>query len=442
MEKYWKIPLPTGWGGFLTLLVIILAASPGKVSAQALDTPPDLEGKLLTLQVALDLAREYNPSLKVYSAAENEALARADQAGRGLNPELGLEVEDFLGSGPYNGFSSAQYTLFLAQTFQLGGKPAKQREAAGWNAELVRLQARLQAIDLQAEVTRVFIEILAAQQEIALTGELVGLAEQDLEFIRRRVKNGSLSPVEISRAEVALFSANMALDSARQTLAIKRIQLATMWNTTEPTFGEISGSLDMLAPPRDWEDLAAQLDQSPRLELFSLEASRRQAELALARVQGKIDLTASAGIRHYGDSGDNAAVATISIPLPVHNRNQDAIRAGQYGLDQVDALRQASVVTLRENLASQHEQLSRTFVQATSIRQEILPASEKALTSANDAYRKGLFTLTDVISVRRAWFELNSRYFQALAGYQSATVEIDRILGGLSSLSPTTPENN
>ena len=442
MEKIWKGPILNGGRGFLTLLVIILTASPGNVSAQALDTPPDLEGKPLTIQAALDLAHDYNPSLKIYSAAENEALARADQAGRGLNPELGLEVEDFLGSGQYNGFSSAQYTLFLAQTFQLGGKPAKQREAAGWNAEMVRLEARLQAIDLQAEVTRIFIEILASQQEISLTEELVGLAEQDLEFIRRRVKNGSLSPVEISRAEVALFSANMTLDSARQTLAVKRIQLATMWNTTEPTFGEISGSLDMLAPPRDWEDLAAQLDQSPRLELFSLEASRRQAELALARVQGKIDLTASAGIRHYGDSGDNAAVATISIPLPVHNRNQDAIRAGQYGLDQVDALRQASVVTLRENLASQHEQLSRTFVQATSIRQEILPASEKALTSANDAYRKGLFTLTDVISVRRAWFELNSRYFQALAGYQSATVEIDRILGGLSSLSPTTPENN
>jgi len=442
MEKIWKGPILNGGRGFLTLLVIILTASPGNVSAQALDTPPDLEGKPLTIQAALDLAHDYNPSLKIYSAAENEALARADQAGRGLNPELGLEVEDFLGSGQYNGFSSAQYTLFLAQTFQLGGKPAKQREAAGWNAEMVRLEARLQAIDLQAEVTRIFIEILASQQEISLTEELVGLAEQDLEFIRRRVKNGSLSPVEISRAEVALFSANMTLDSARQTLAVKRIQLATMWNTTEPTFGEISGSLDSLAPLRDWEDLAAQLDQSPRLELFALEAGRRRAELALAQVQGKIDLTASAGIRHYSGSGDNAAVATISIPLPVRNRNQDAIRAGQYGLDQVDALRQARVVALRENLASQHEQLSRTFVQATSIHREILPASEKALTSANDAYRKGLFSLTDVISVRRAWFELNSRYYQALAGYQSATVEIDRILGGLSFLSPATLEND
>lgn len=430
MENFWTGSISKGLAGFLTLLVIILVASPESGLAQELNTLPDLAGKPLTLQVALDLALEFNPSLKGYAAAEKEAHARADQAGRGLNPELGLEVEDFLGSGQYNGFSSAQYTLFLAQTFQLGGKPAKQREAAGWNAEMVRLEATLQAIDLQAAVTRVFIEILAARQEIALTGELVGLAEQDLEFIRRRVKNGSLSPVEINRAQVALFSATMALDSARQTLAIKRIQLATMWNTTAPTFGEVSGSLDSLAPLRAWEDLATQLDQSPRLELFTLEAGRRRAELALAQVQGKIDLTASAGIRHYGDSGDNAAVATISIPLPVRNRNQDAIRAGQYGLEQVDAMRQASVVALRENLASQHEQMSRAYVQATSIRQEILPASEKALTSANDAYRKGLFTLTDVISVRRAWFELNSRYYQALAGYQSAVVEIDRILGG------------
>ena len=441
MKKYWKSQVPAGWGRFMILLVIILAVFPENALAQVSQTPPDLDGIQLTLQKALDLALEFNPSLKGYTAAENEALAWADQAGRGLNPELGLEVEDFLGSGPYNGFSSAQYTLFLAQTFQLGGKPAKKREAASWNAEIIRLEARLRAIDLRAAVTQVFIEILAARQEIALTEELVGLAEQDLEYIRRRVANGSLSPVEVNRAEVSLFSATMALNSAQQTLGTKRIQLATMWNTTEPTFGEISGSLDLVAPLRNWEDLAVQLDQSPRLDLFALEAEKRQAELALARVQGKIDLTASAGIRHYRDSGDNAAVASISIPLPVRNRNKDAIRAGQFGLEQVGALRQAQVVTLRADLANQHEQLSRTFLQATSIRQEILPASEKALTSANEAYRKGLFTQTDVISVRRAWFELNSLYYQALAGYQSAIVEIDRILGTHLSLSLTTLEN-
>jgi cobalt-zinc-cadmium efflux system outer membrane protein len=248
--------------------------------------------------------------------------------------------------------------------------------------------------------------------------------------------------VEINRAQVALFSARMDLDAARQTLTVKKIQLSALWNTTEPTFGQVVGSLEDVPPVPEWAELTGQLDRSPRLKQFELETGRRRAELALARAQGKIDLTASAGIRHYGDSGAHAAVATISIPLPVRNRNQDGIRAGQYGLDQVDARRQARVVALREDLAGQHEQMSRAYVQVVSIREDILPESEKALTRANEAYRKGLFTLTDVISVRRTWFELNSRYYQALASYQSAAVEIARILGGPDSLSPDTPEND
>ena len=73
--------------------------------------------------------------------------------------------------------------------------------------------------------------------------------------------------------------------------------------------------------------------------------------------------------------------------------------------------------------------MTTAYIQVVTIRDEILPASEQALTQTNTAYRKGLFTLTDVISVRRTWFELSSRYYTALASYQSAAVEIARILG-------------
>ncbi len=416
-------------GVFLALLAFMICSSALEVLAREPGTPPDLEGRELILEVAIDLALQYNPGLKGYTAAENEALARSEQAGRGFNPELGLEVENFIGSGDYSGFSSAEYTLFLAQTFQLGGKLSKQRDAAGWNAEMVRLEARLQALDLQAQVTRVFVEILTGQQEVSLARELVRLAEQDLEFVERRVKKGATSPVEISRAQVALYSARMVLDSTRQALKIKKVQLSTLWNTTTPTFGSASGSLESVQPVPQWEELIHRLDQSPRLERMELEAGSRRAELAVLQAQGKIDLTASAGIRHFSYSGDNAAVAAISIPLPVVNRNKDGIRAGQYGLDQVDAQRQFQLVTLREELAGQHEQMSTAYIQAISIRDEILPTSEQALTQTNVAYRKGLFTLTDVISVRRTWFELSNRYFTALASYQSAAVEIARILG-------------
>jgi hypothetical protein len=55
-------------------------------------------------------------------AQADAAEARARQAGASPNPELSLDVENFAGTGVFQGFRSTETTLAVSQRIELGGK--------------------------------------------------------------------------------------------------------------------------------------------------------------------------------------------------------------------------------------------------------------------------------------------------------------------------------
>ena len=410
------------------LLLVILAWGTTTMGSDSVPSV-DLQGQEITLPKAIELAFSHNPELLGFTATGYQIQAEAQQAARGLNPDLDFEVENFAGSGEHSGFSAAEYTLALSQTFEMGGKRENEVAVVRWQLKEVEQAANLAGRMVESQVTQAFIEALRAGEEMKLAQELARLAEEDLELVRKKIAKGAVSRVEETRALVEVQVARLEIEKAGQMQSAARIRLSSFWNSTSPTFGDLSGNLESISALPAWDDLVEKLEQSPELNKWALEGGRRQAILKLAQSQASVDLTATAGVRHYGDSGDFAAVAAISIPLPTKNKNQDGQRAAQYGLDRLDNERQAQVLELLGLLLDEYQILSTTHLQITSIRDEILPSTEQGLVQSEEAYRKGLFNMTDVLEVRRTWFGWRQEYFSALAEYQLATAEIQRILG-------------
>lgn len=413
------------------LLVVALACNTpvlGNPSEQQ-KAAPDLSGQVLTMETALDLTQRYNPSRTDYALAESEARARADQAGRGPNPELDFEAENFAGSGDFSGFSGAEFTLALAQTFELGGKRSLARETADRQTELVRWEADWNALQLRKETIQAFTAVQAAQVKVQLAEEMAAVAEQDLEFIQRRLAKGAASVVDRNRAQVGVAASRLQVTTNRQILDAARVRLANLWNQPAATFASVQGDLEEISPLPNWEDLTRELANSPRWLRWDLEKALRRAEVANSAALGKIDLRATAGIRHYRDNGENAAVASLSIPLPVRNRNQGGQRAAQFHLERSASQRLTEQAAQRSDLSRQFEKLSTAREKITILREQILPLAEQSATSMNQAYHKGLYKLTDLLAVRRTWYQAQITYIDELASYWEASTEIELILG-------------
>jgi len=100
----------------------------------------------------------------------------------------------------------------LSQLNELAGKRQKrtcvaalERDLVAWNYEAARLE-------VLAQVTQGFVEVLSAQQRLRLHLELVHLAEQVLRTAAERVRAGKVSPVEETKAQVALSTSRIALE--------------------------------------------------------------------------------------------------------------------------------------------------------------------------------------------------------------------------------------
>ncbi|MEQ8737202.1 MAG: TolC family protein, partial [Hoeflea sp.] len=64
--------------------------------------------------------------MRIATEAIGERAAEARQASFLPNPELGLEVENVFGSGPYSGVDEADITLGVSQLIETGGKRESQ----------------------------------------------------------------------------------------------------------------------------------------------------------------------------------------------------------------------------------------------------------------------------------------------------------------------------
>ncbi|MBU2082787.1 MAG: TolC family protein, partial [Alphaproteobacteria bacterium] len=158
-------------------------------------------GEPLSLDAVLAEVRNASPEVRKAALETRAREADADQAGRWLNPSIGLELENFSGSGPLAGFDQTETTFSIAQTFQLGGKRSKRQRAARASAALATAECNAILRETELEAVTLFYELDAAVQLVRLADQSAELADTLSETVGKRVDAGAAAPPELSRAK-------------------------------------------------------------------------------------------------------------------------------------------------------------------------------------------------------------------------------------------------
>ena len=98
-------------------------------------------------------------------------------------------------------------------------------------------------------------------------------------------------------------------------------------------------------------------------------------------------------------------------------------------LAQAREAQRAARVDAHTALAVNYETLAAAHQEVTTLDRSILPDAREALDTAQDAYSRGRFRLTDVLDTQRTLFELRGRRVAALATYHQALIELERLIG-------------
>jgi cobalt-zinc-cadmium efflux system outer membrane protein len=353
--------------------------------------------------------------------------ARVLQAGLGPNPELTLTAENFAGSGEAKGTKLLETTLSLGQTIELGGKRGSRITVANIDRELSGIDRQARQLDVLAEVTRKFIDAVAAQQVLELSQHTRQLAQQTLSVIEKRVQAARTPLAEQSRATIALTRARIAEQQAALSLDNARHELAAMWGGDAPAFSRVNADLFLMPSLQSYEQLQSQLQASPDLLRFATEARLREAEWKLAQSQARSDLNVSAGVRHLQASGDYALVAQIAMPLPFANRNQGTIQEAQVKRDQLRVQSRAALIHAQTTLYRLYQQIHFSQEAVAQLRKEAIPQAEAAVAQTRDGYERGRFSYLELATAQQDLFELQRAAIDVAADYHRLFTELERL---------------
>jgi len=396
-------------------------AEPAEVAA-----PTDV----ITLREALALALMHNPQLRAFSWDVRIAEARQLQARLWPNPELEIEVGEAGGSGARSDFDAAETTIALSQLIEMGDKSGKrakvaflEKQLAGWDYEAKRL-------DVFTEVTKVFIAVLASQQRLKLTEELLQLSRESVDTVARRVDAGKDSPLEKTKANVAHSSVKMQYRQAGQGLEFARRQLAATWAGQEPKFDSVVGKLDSLAAIPSIDELTDLMEQNPDIARWSLEIDKARARLELEKAGAISDITLSGGMQRFNETNDNAVVFGISFPLAVSDRNQAGKLEAIYALARAREEERAARIRIQMELAEAYKGLSNSYTEAAELNENVLQGAESVFKASRTGYHQGKLDYLHVLDAQRTLFEAKSQYIDALASFHIAKTDVERLIAG------------
>jgi cobalt-zinc-cadmium efflux system outer membrane protein len=384
---------------------------------------------IITLRKALALALMHNPELKAFSWDIRVSEARQLQASLWPNPELEVEVEEVGGPGARSGFDAAETTIQLSQLIELGGKSGKRVKVATFAKGLAGLDYEAKRLDVFTKVTKTFIEVLAGQQRLKLTEELLGLSKELLDTVTKRVDAGKDSPLEKTKAAVAYSNVNIQHRQAAGNLEFARKQLASTWAGQKPRFESVAGKLDSLTPLPSIDELTGLMEQNPDIARWALEINKGKASLELEKAKAISNITLSGGLQRFNETDDNAIVFGISIPLPISDRNQAGKLEAVYALARVREEQRAARIRIQTELVRAYQALFNSYTEATELDKNILQGAESVFQASRTGYSQGKLDYLHVLDAQRTSFEAKAQYIEALAAYHKARADVERLIG-------------
>lgn len=387
-------------------------------------------GEPLSLDAAIQRALAQNRDLAASALGAEAARGRAEQAGLRPNPALEAGGQTDLITGN-NGVR--KFDLGVTQAIPLGNRlreaQAVARVGIGTATAVLDDRRRL----LVGDVTRLYVELLALDREVALRDRLIRTNARFLDLARSRARLGESSLPEVNSA--ALEQAKLEQERAGLLAErANRLQSLKLLLGAAPD-GElvISGELDAAT-----NTLKAQTDgdkptwNRPDLRAAALAIEQIEAEKRLAQVEAKGDLMVGAtyGYDRGADRGaDHLLGVKFSIPLPVRNRNQGRLR--ELRAEQTRAQREVDALELK---AASEVAVARLRVEQTrkileGYRAAVLPLSEESERALAEAYQQGQLSLFQVIQGQQQRLALTSGALAAEAAYAAALTELQTATG-------------
>lgn len=381
----------------------------------------------LQLDEAIAEALEHSPALHSAKAQRDATAGQRTQAGAYPNPQLGIEAENVGGNGPYDGFNSAEMTYGVSQQIEMWGKRSARQDAAHFGYDVAALDAESTRLDVIRDVSTAYADAVAAQEKERYAEEQHHIAAAELKSVSRRVAEAASPLMQKSKAEITLATSRFARDEARQEARIARKQLAALMGRPQLDETLATESFFSIEPPQAREERVP--EATPDSKRWEREKERSASLLALEKANALPDPTVNLGVRQFRETDDRAFVLGVSMPIPVFDSNRGNIDRARAELSKSESDQRLALLDRQKEFTRLQGQMDTAYLQATSLRDTVIPAAEQAFAQSRHGYGAGKFPYLEVLDAQRTLFDARNQYISALRHYHTTKAALERIAG-------------
>lgn len=311
----------------------------------------------------------------------------------------------------------------------------------------VRLQSRQQTsdtrIDVIANVSKAFYDVLATEQQIKVADENIVRLGESLKFATAQYEAGIVDKTDYKRATIALNNAKALKKSNQEALKAKTEYLKSLMNY--PRYAPLDIVYDSAQLTNEIVlDTLQAIDYTRRIEYQILQTQRKLLEANVKYNKWSFIPSVSANGAYnlnflnnsfgklYNQSFPNSfAGLTLSFPIFQGGKRKYEIQQAEWELKRTDL----DIVSLKNSINTQYysamADYKASLVNYLAVRENVALAQE-VYDVIQLQYRNGIKTYLEVITAETDLRTAQINYYNALYQLLSSKIDVQRSLGQIA----------
>ena len=408
----------------------------------------------LTLDKALEIALDENPTIKV--AAEEIALKKvaSKEAWQSLLPEASLngsldhtikaaemKLNDMSfkmgqdGTNTANAGLSINLPLFAPAVYRA-------MSMTKTDIELAVEKSRASELDLINQVTKAYYQLMLAQDSYEVLQGSYKLAEDNFNVVNAKYQQGAVSEFDKISAEVQMRSIKPNVISAANAVTLAKLQLKVLMGITADVDIKTDDNLTnyesmLFANQLKEEDMS--LENNTTMKQFELNMKLLEKNVKSLKTNFMPTLSMSFSYQYqslynpninffdYTWSNSSSLMFNLSIPL-YRASNFTKVKSARIQMRQLDWNRIDTERKLNMQVVSYRNNMTASSEQVVSNKENVMQA-EKAVQIAGKRYEVGKGTVLELNSSQVSLTQAQLTYNLSIYDYLVAKADLDQVLG-------------
>ena len=431
------------------LVLAVLAPSLPSLGAQGNALPvvgPTIHGagsgasaerRPLDLEALQQLASQHNPTLVQAEAHVQAETAKAMQAGLYPNPRAGYIAEPVPVAGTRGEFSG----VFLEQQIVSGGKLKLSRQKYEARSLAAAHLRDAQELRVRNDVRIRYFRVLGAAEVIQIREAQLRNAEDRLATVDEMV---NLGQADASDAHFAKASRQRSRLDWLMATNSHRAAVEDLAAVVGADLGQaaIVGSLEGEIQVLDFEEaLDRLLEDSPELAAVRQEVAVDEITLKREKREPLPNVVVNLGVGRDPATRDSVYRASVSVQLPLFDRNRGAVLQAQADLERQRAEVYRRELLIRRMLAKRYSAYLTALQHVRDYREVVLPASRNAYQARLLAYGDGREDWPRVLDSQSSYYRERAAYVAHLTAWREEETAIQGMLlvNGLTAAEGALP---